>query len=299
MFAATAAVLGAAVLFGTSGTSQALLAPDASPLSVAAVRLLIGATGLIAFVVWLGRRTELAALWRRPIVWVMGIGVAGYQGLFFLALQATGVAIGTLIALGSAPLLAGVLGWIVREGAPGWPWLGATVIAVTGLGMLTLGGGGQPDLWGVLAAIGAGGSYGIYTVFGARLARDGHDSSVVMAAPFAIGAVLLAPFLLAASWVFTPSGLTLAIWLGLAVTTLAYLLFGLALPVLQPGHIATLTLAEPVVATFLGVLVLGETLTATGWIGCLLVLVALAMLGIVNSRGAIDPRASTVTGVRG
>jgi DME family drug/metabolite transporter len=49
---------------------------------------------------------------------------------------------------------------------------------------------------------------------------------------------------------------------------------------LQPGHIATLNLLEPVVATVLAVAVLGETLGASGWVGVILVVVALAVLGI-------------------
>ena len=52
---------------------------------------------------------------------------------------------------------------------------------------------------------------------------------------------------------------------------------------LQPGHIATLTLAEPVVATMLGVVVLEERLTSTGWVGCLLVILALALLGAMEN----------------
>ena len=66
------------------------------------------------------------------------------------------------------------------------------------------------------------------------------------------------------SWLASPAGMALALWLGLATTSAGYLLFGLGLPVLQPGHIATLTLLEPVGATLLAVLVLEESLPATG-----------------------------------
>jgi DME family drug/metabolite transporter len=271
-------VLAAAALFSTSGTSKALLAPEAWPPSVAAVRLLVGAAGMVLFVLYRGWRPELLVLLRRPLVWLMAVGVAGYQAFFFLGVERTGVAVGTLVALGAAPLLAGLLGWAAREGAPGWVWLGATAVAVAGLLLLT--GGGAADVWGVVCALLAAGCYAIYTVFGARLARDGHPSSVVMAAPFALGALLLVPLLPAAGWVFSPGGIVLALWLGLAATSLAYILFGLGLPVLQPGHIATLTLLEPVGATLLGVVVLGETLTAAGWLGVVLVLTGLAVVGL-------------------
>ena len=173
---ASLAVLGAAVLFGTSGTSKALLIPDAAPISVAALRLVVGAAGLVLFVRWIGRTDQFKALLRRPIIWGMGAAVAGYQGMFFIALGRTGIAVGTLVCLGSAPLMAGLLGWLVGEGAPGWLWAGVTAIAVTGLAMLTLGSEIAPDPVGILAALGAAACYAGYTVFGARLARDGFDS---------------------------------------------------------------------------------------------------------------------------
>ncbi len=271
-------VLAAAALFSTSGTSKALLAPDAWAPSVAAVRLTVGAAGMVAFVVWRGLGADALALIRRPVVWLMALGVAGYQAFFFIGVELTGVATGTLVALGSAPFLAGILGWFVGEGAPGWLWAGATGVAILGLLLLT--GTGDATLSGVLAALAAAGSYAIYTVFGARLSRDGHDPSTVLTAAFVLGALLLLPLLSQAEWVLSGSGLLLASWLGLAATTVAYLLFGLGLPVLQPGHIATLTLLEPVGATLWGVLLLGERLTLLGWLGCALILVALIVVGV-------------------
>lgn len=274
--APVAGVLAAAALFSTSGTSKALLAPDAWAPSVAAVRLVVGAAGMLAFVLVV-RSPGLTVLLRRPLVWLMALGVAGYQAFFFVGVQRTGVAVGTLVALGAAPLMAGLLGWLAQEGAPGWTWALATLIGVIGLGLLT--GGGRADWAGVAAALLAAASYAIYTVFGARLSRDGEDPSAVLTAAFALGAVLLVPFLARAQWVTSPSGIVLALWLGLAATTLAYLLFGLGLPVLQPGVIATLTLLEPVGATLWGVLLLGESLALVGWIGCGLIVLALVLVG--------------------
>ena len=286
VLAGTFGVLLASALFGTSGTSKALLVPDAWPPSVAAVRLLFGAAGLVAFVLWQGHRQELLAIWRMPMAWGMGLAVAAYQGLFFVALSRTGIAIGTLVSLASAPLIAGLLGWLMREGAPGWTWLVSTVIAIVGLGLLTAGGSAHADALGVLAALGAGAAYSTYTVLGAKLARAGWRPSVVMAGPFTIGALALSPFLLAAGWLLRPSGIVLAVWVGLIATSLAYLLFSVALPVLQPGHIATLTLIEPVVATALGVVVMGESIALLGWVGCLLILIALLILGLREGRSA-------------
>lgn len=285
-------VLGAAALFGTSGTARAVLAPDSWPPSVAAVRLLVGAVGLLVFVLVLRRGVQVRRLLRTGSLWLAGAAVAGYQGLFFIGVDRAGVAVGTLVSLGLAPLMAGLLGWLLREGPPGWPWAAMTLVAVAGLVLLTRGGIADPDPLGVLAALGAGACYAVYTVLGARLARDGHDPSSIMAAAFTVGAALLVPFLWGArEWLFTPGGVALALWLGLMATSVAYVLFGRGLPVLQPGHIATLNLFEPVVATVLGVTVLGEQLAVMGWVGCLLVLLALAGLGVAERA----PRPATAT----
>ena len=285
------AVLLAAALFGTSATTLALLAPDAPGPSVAAMRLLVGAAGLVLVVVVRGGGPSLVAMWRRPVVWLMGAAVAGYQALFFMGTIRAGVAVGTLISLAAAPFLAGVLGWLLREGPPGWTWVVSTLLAVAGLVLLVSANLGVEEPIGMVFALGAGACYAVYTVIGVRMARDGAAPSAVLAASFSIGAVLLLPAAVTSTWWWSWSGVAAVLWLGIVATTVAYLLFGLGLRSLQPGHIATLNLFEPVVATLLGVLVLGEQLGMTGWLGTVLVLVALGLLGIVGRRPPrhVDP----------
>ncbi|MEI8260953.1 MAG: EamA family transporter [Actinomycetes bacterium] len=283
------AVLGAATLFGTSASSQALLTPGAPGPSVAAMRLLVGAAGLLAIVAWRRGGRSLVTLWRSPLVWAMGVAVAGYQALFFLGADLTGVALGTLVSLAFAPFIAGVLGWLLREGAPGWVWLASTVIAVLGVALLVRDPDGTANPAGICCAVGAGACYAMYTVLGVRLTREGHPSTSVMASSFSLGAVVLIPFAVTSTWWLSGRGVAEVLWLGLAATTVAYVLFGLGLRVLQPGHIATLNLLEPVVATVLAVLLLGESLGGAGWCGVVLVLVALAILGIASSKRSTSP----------
>lgn len=284
MTRAVFAVMAAAALFGTSATTMALLAPDASGPSVASMRLLVGSAGLVVVALARGRGRDLLRLWRMPLTWVMAAAVAGYQVLFFIGAQAAGVAVGTLVSLALAPFLAGVLGWLWREGAPGWVWAVSTVIAVAGVALLTGGAISTGNPWGLVASAGAGACYAVYTVIGVRLSRAGEHPGTVLAAAFAGGALMLLPFGVTSDWWHTPSGFVALLWLGLAATTGAYLLFGVGLAALQPGHIATLNLLEPVVATILGVTVVGEVLGMTGWAGCALIIVALALLGLADNR---------------
>lgn len=277
----------AAALFGTTGTAQAL-GPDATtPLGVGAARLLVGGLGLLGLLPLLGGRLrDAVALWRTPSGLVAGVCTALYQLAFFAGVERAGVAVGTLAAIGSGPVLAGLLGRVVLGERPGRPWLLATGLCVAGLALL---GGDLPagaDPVGVLLAVVAGLGYAAYTVLAKRQLRTGAASVTVMAAAFGLGGLLLLPVLAASptAWLGSPGGAVLALYLGLVTTTAGYVLFGRGLAVLPAGPVTTLVLAEPLVATVLGTAVLGERLTTAGAAGAGLVLLGLAVQGLVSAR---------------
>jgi drug/metabolite transporter, DME family len=284
---AVGAVLLAAAIFGTTGTAQALGPSTTTPLGVGAARLVVGGLALLVLLPLVGgRRVEVLALWRTPSGLLAGVCTALYQLCFFAGVQRAGVAIGTLAALGSGPVLAGLLArWLLGE-RPGRAWLVATAFCLAGLALLVLrgGGAGRPDGLGILLALLAGLSYAAYTVLAKHQLDTGHAPSTVMAAAFGLGGLLSVPVLLSQplGWVATGPGAALALYLGLVTTTVGYLLFVRGLTHLPAGPVTTLMLAEPVVATTLGVVVLGERLSALGGVGAVLVLVGL----LVQGRGA-------------
>ena len=282
-------VLLAAVLFGTTGTSQALGPTGTTPLGVGAARLIVGGAGLLASLRYTGGSAKDAfSLWLNRWGILGGVCTALYQVAFFAAVMRAGVALGTLITIGSGPFLTGILSAVLLKERPTRVWVYSTSIAVFGLVLLTLDGATRPDvdLVGVLLALISGLGYALYTIAGKKLIGDGHHSSTVMAASFSLGGVLLVPVLLTQplAWLASWQGIALALYLGIVTTTIGYLLFGRGLRVLDAGPVTTLVLAEPVVATLLGVLVLGERLGAIGWFGCLLVLAGLALQGVWSSR---------------
>lgn len=290
---AVAEVLGAAVLFGTTGTAQALGPSATTPLGVGAARLIVGGAGLLVSLRFLGGSARDAfALWKNKWGLLGGVCTALYQVAFFAAVLKAGVALGTLITIGSGPFLTGVLSAVLLKQRPNRAWAIATSTAVFGLVLLTLDGAFRPDvdLVGVGLALVSGLGYALYTIAGKKLIGDGHHSSTVMASSFALGGLLLVPVLLTQPlmWLASAAGIALALYLGLVTTTVAYLLFGRGLRVLDAGPVTTLVLAEPVVATILGVVVLGERLGVLGWLGCAFVLAGLGMQGFVSSRVSGD-----------
>lgn len=281
---AVAAVVLAAALFGTTGTAQALGPSSTTPLGVGAARLVVGGLALLAVLPALGaRRAEAVALWRTPTGLVAGLSTALYQVCFFAGVQRAGVAVGTLVAIGSGPVLTGFLARGLLGERPGRAWLVATSLCLVGLPLLVLGGEASTrvDTLGVVLALLAGLSYAAYTVLAKQQLDAGHAPSAVMAAAFGLGGLLSVPVLASQplGWVTEGDGLVLALYLGLVTTTLAYLLFVRGLAVLPAGPVTTLMLAEPVVAMTLGVVVLDERLTALGVVGAALVLVGLLVQG--------------------
>jgi DME family drug/metabolite transporter len=278
-------VLLSAVCFGTTGTAQAL-GPDAAPITVGAVRIAIGGALLLlvarAF-------PKGAATWPKRELAVIAAAIAVYQLAFFAAVDRTGVAVGTVVALGSAPAIAGVAGRLVDGEPLTGRWGAATALACGGVLLLVLGGGGASvDALGIILAVVSGTGYATYTVLAKRMLRLGHAPERVMAASFSLGAVLLVPVLVLGdlSWLGSGDGIAMAVFLGAIPTALAYILFARGLRHLTPGETATLTLAEPLTATGLGVLALGERPGAVAAIGAGLVLAGLLALALPAVRRA-------------
>ncbi|MCS5734167.1 DMT family transporter [Herbiconiux daphne] len=313
------AVVLAAVCFGTTGTAQAFGPVDASAGSIGAARILIGGgllgvVGLLAW--WRGRGGQAPAARPSPsarrlpagvLVAIGALGVLAYQPAFFAGTSENGVAVGTVVALGSAPILTGLLDWLLSRRFPGVLWLVATLIATVGVVLISglLGQGpvgsvgtsatdaasaldaaGATDaaisVPGLLASVAAGASYAVYTLAGKALLERGWAPTATMGAVFGVAAVLSLPLLLTTdtAWLATGPGLAMALWLGVVTTVVAYLLFGWGLKRLPASTVSTLTLAEPLTATLLGTLVLGETLQQMAVIGLVVLAAGLVVLTI-------------------
>lgn len=276
---ARGAVLAAAVLFGTTGTVAALGAQDASPLAVGAARVVIGGALLLLVAHRLGELRPARGLPRAAIL-IGALGVAGYQLCFFAAVDLTGVAIGTLVAIGSGPPLTGAVG-LLRGQRPERRWVVATGLAIVGCALLLVPGGDvEVDAGGVVLALGAGASYTAYTLSSKALLDAGDTPAGAMARAFGLGGLLLLPVLPIAGtgWLTDPGGLATALYLGVVTTAIAYTLFARGLRELPPPTVVTLVLAEPVTATALGVVVLGERPGLSAAVGALLVLAGLMLL---------------------
>jgi drug/metabolite transporter, DME family len=265
------ALIFAGICFGTTGTAQALGPSGTSPLVVGAARLLFGS--IFLWVIHVVLKTKSSRIGRLELL-VGGASVALYQIAFFSAVRSTGVAVGTLTAIGSAPALTGVLGFLINKELPSRRWLTATVITTIGIVFLTGAKGlAHFNISGVLLALGAGASYSLFAVASKRALNSGISFTQVMYKIFGVGAIALAPFFFIGKSHFleTTSGISLALWLGLVPTAIAYTSYGFGLNKIKVATASTLILAEPATATLLAAVVLGESLNSYSWIGVVIV----------------------------
>jgi len=291
---AVAMVLIAAVLWGTTGTARALGPADAAPLAVGAVRIAIG--GALLVLIALARGTLFATRWPLVPAIIAAVAVAIYQLSFFEGVARAGVAVGTILAIGSAPAFAGFFAWFTLRERPTTRWLASTAIATTGLVLLVLPGASATlEMSAVALPLIAGAGYAVYATASKRLLRVG-DNVAVAAIAFGGGALLLVPVLLVVDlrWLTEPRGAIVALELGVVATAIAYILFTAALVRLPVSWGATLSLAEPLTASLLGLAILGESLAPLQLAGA--ALVATGLLTLAVSPAASYGRFSRLSG---
>ena len=275
-----ASLILAGICFGTTGTAQALGPKGVSPLAVGSSRLLIGA--LLLYLFHRSATKSVAKIAGRDL-WLSAIGVMLYQITFFSAVKSTGVAIGTVTALGSAPALTGVVAYIINREKPTKRWFLATVITTIGVILLSTSKGlSDFNIRGFLLALGAGASYSIFAVASKRALTDGVSITDAMFRIFALGAILSAPLLFVGGihWLVTPRGMIMIFWLGLVPTAVAYIAYAYGLAKVRASTASTLILAEPATATLLASVVLGEAINARGWTGIVVVIIGLIYLSL-------------------
>ncbi|MBU5423232.1 DMT family transporter [Cellulomonas hominis] len=287
MTARTLAVLAAAVLWGTTGTA-ATFAPDVGPLAIGAAAMGLGGLLQAATAHRLLRDHRAALGRRRGLVLLGAVAVAVYPLAFYSSMHLAGVAVGTVVSLGSAPLAAALVERAVDGRRLSRRWLAAATVGLAGVALLcgtqAAGGAGGTGAGAVGVALGlvAGATYALYSWVAARLMAGGVPSRAAMGAVFGAGGVLLLPVLAATGAPLLASGGNAAVGAYMALVPMfaGYVLFGWGLARVAASTATTLTLLEPAVAAVLAVLVVGERLPAAGWAGAALVVAGLAVLTV-------------------
>jgi DME family drug/metabolite transporter len=283
-------ILLAACLWGTNGTAQALAPPGAQPIIIGTLRIALGGLTLLIIAAFRGVLRD-GKHWPFWPTLLGALSMAAYQVFFFAGVARTGVAVGTIVGIGSTPMLAGPIGFLIRGERPNRRWVLATGLGIIGCTLLvTAGEKIHVNLLGIFLAICAGGSYAIFTTASKGLLDD-HAPEAVMAVTFCMGACFVLPLLFTANlhWLTQPAGFLVILHLGVITAGLGYSLFARGLRLVPVATAASLTLGEPLTAGLLGVLFLHEALSILAVFGILLIFTGLAILAIEKSQPYLAP----------
>jgi drug/metabolite transporter, DME family len=294
----TLCVLAASVLWGTTGTA-ATFAPAVGPLAIGAAAMGLG--GLLQALTAARPITRQRAALRaqRRTVLLGGAAVAVYPLAFYTSMRVAGVAVGTVVSIGSAPLVSALAERIIDHRRLTTRWMAGAALGLAGIVLLCLAEATRPQpghaaTWPVILGVGlglvAGATYAIYSRAAHRLIGRGVTSRAAMGAIFGLGGLLLVPVLLATGAPLAASASNAAIGAYMALIPMftGYVLFGWGLAHVPASTATTLSLLEPAVATILAVTVVGEHLPAAGWAGLTFIAGCLAVL---SAPRAISPRA--------
>lgn len=283
-------VLVASVLWGTTGTA-ATFAPQVSPLAIGAAAMGIG--GLLQMLMALRQiRSDWARLrsnWKYMLIGAVAVAI--YPLAFYSSMHIAGVTIGTVVTIGSAPLLSAVIERVFDGKPLTSRWLIGASLGLLGTILLCvaeakghLSAGDTPlltsSMAGVVLGLVAGATYAFYSWTAHRLMRRHISSGAAMGSTFGIGGLMLIPLLLVTGGPLLQSWSNAAVGIYMVVVPmfLGYVLFGMGLARIDASTATTISLIEPVVAAMLAVMIIGERLPPLGWIGAALIVGCLYVL---------------------
>lgn len=272
-----------AVLWGTTGTAATF--NSAGPLAIGAAALGVG--GLLQGLIYLPavRRHARDLPWREVALGAAAIFV--YPLCFYSAMHLAGVAVGTVVSLGLAPMFAGVLSRVFQGTLLDAQWWLSSGLGLAGCAVLSLSkdSHGEHFLLGIGLGVLAALSYAAYSLIAGHVMSRGVPRPAAMGAIFGAGGLLLLPVLLVLGHeLVTPHNLPSTLYLTLVPMFLGYVLFGIGLEKVPAHIVMVITLAEPAVATLLAVCVVGETLSAPKAAGIGLIGAALLVLAVPSRR---------------
>jgi len=282
MALADLALLLANIVYGTSYVVTRLALADVPPATLALLRVLIGAAVLVPLS--LRMRVRFSALEHARIV---GMGVVGFAGAFALGHWglARSTATNAALLIVTEPLALTLLGPLVlREHLRRWETLGAA-LALTGATLVVI--NGIPGLthavlprWrGDVLLVLSGFAYAAYSVLGRPILKR-RPALPVTALSILWGVPGLVP-LVAQEWldgqrpVFTVSAVAGALYLGVVITALGYLVWNWALERVPAARAGIFVNLQPAVGAVLGVLLLGDSVSGFTVAGGVLIVLGL------------------------
>lgn len=281
------AVILASILWGTTGTA-ATFAPSLSPLLIGSLAMGIG--GILQCTLAISKIIkERHLLIKHVHLLIVGaIAVMIYPLAFYSSMRLSGVTIGTVVSIGSAPIFSALIEYISRDFRLTKQWVIGAAFGILGMILLAFSEDNSSTTQyehttiGILLGLIAGFTYALYSWSARQLMLKGISAKSAMGATFGCGGILLIPVM-----VFTGLGLfetltniIVCAYMALIPMFMGYLCYGFGLSKISASTAITITLLEPVIATILAILVIDEILPLIGGLGILFILICLTLITI-------------------
>ena len=160
------AVILASLLWGTTGTA-ATFAPSLSPLFIGAFAMGIGGILQCGFAIP-NINQELMSLRSHYRYLILGaLAVAVYPLAFYSSMRLSGVSIGTVVSIGSAPILSAIIEYLSRDFLFTKQWVIGALLGITGMTILAFSGNETTQYnylsLGISLGLVAGFTYALYS----------------------------------------------------------------------------------------------------------------------------------------
>ena len=286
-------ILMASVLWGTTGVA-AQFAPEVNALAIGSGAMGIG--GLLQSVIALPCLKNYQGKLYSQKGWIIlgALAVMFYPLAFYGSMRVASITVGTVVSIGSAPFFSAVLENIMDHFKVTLQWVIGAFMGVSGIILLCF--SAQHTLYspisfarislGILLGLLAGFTYAFYTWVARHLIHHEIPSKAAMGSIFGVGGLLLLPVLLitGGTYLNSWSNLSVGIYMATIPMFIGYLCFGYGLSFVPTSMATLITLLEPVIATFLAVIIVGEKFSGFGWLGIGLIFLCLVCISIPNNK---------------
>ncbi|MCB7317327.1 DMT family transporter [Lacrimispora sp. 210928-DFI.3.58] len=275
-------VIAAGICWGIIGVfSKRLSAAGFSPVQITFGRSLVTAVVLTVMLA-VKHPEKLRISWRDGWMF-LGTGLCSivfFNICYFIAIELTSLSVAAIL-LYTAPSIVMVLSVLLFKERFTVRKALALALAFGGSVLVSGFGSGPVTAAGILAGMGAGFGYALYSIFG-RYALATYDTFTVTAWTFLVASLGLLgfcrPLEMFSIGMSSPKSFVTVLLLGMISTALPFLLYTEGLRRMESGKASILASMEPLTATVAGIFLFHEKMTAAGAGGIGLILAAVLLL---------------------
>jgi len=286
-------------------STKLLIGAGMHPVAIFFIRFVMAYAGIWLYIALAGKNKKLWYGWREELVFLL-LGVSG--GSFYFLTENTALAYtqasNVAFLVCSAPLFTAIFTLLYRRLGKGrfaeslekvrlgWPLVGGTLLALTGMALLVFDGSKlQLSAKGDLLAIGAALCWAVYSLFMGQMTRT-YGAVTATRKVFFYGLLTILPFLGGRQESFSPEILSQSVvwgnllFLGIMASLLCFLFWNLVMDKLGNVTATNYVYLNPVFTLLTAMAVLGERMTLSSGIGCAAIMSGVIWAGSANSNTA-------------